>query len=236
MLFVFNSSGVPSKAKFVRISNYLPPVPALSISDVAQSEGNAEATNFNFTVSLSSPAPTGGVTFKIATADGTATSASGDYVARSLTAQTIPQGSLTYTFTVQVNGNANIEPNETFLVNVTNVTGATVADGQGQGMIVNDEATPSPPNLVWVDKSVPAGAVVGGDSEGWTWISSNPGPVSGGVSHQSNVVPGIHQHYFTNATQTLPVNSGDSLFAYVYLDPANPPLEMILQWYEPVTG
>jgi hypothetical protein len=113
--------------------------PSLSVNNVTQSEGNAATTNFNFTVSLSSPAPAGGVTFNIATADGTATAASGDYVIKSLTSQSIPAWSSTYTFTVQVKGDTSIEPTETFFVNVSNVTGATIADGQGQGTIINDE-------------------------------------------------------------------------------------------------
>ena len=46
--------------------------PNLTISDVSLVEGNSGTTSFNFTVSLSSPAGPGGVTFDIATADGTA--------------------------------------------------------------------------------------------------------------------------------------------------------------------
>ena len=112
----------------------------LSINDVSQAEGNAGTTVFTFTVSLSSTTH-GGVTFDIATADGTATAASGDYVAKSLTGQSIPNGSDTYTFTVDVNGDTDPEPNETFFVNVTNVSGATATDGQGQGTIQNDDVT-----------------------------------------------------------------------------------------------
>lgn len=120
-----------------------PSAPTLSINDVTLNEGDSGTTSYTFTVSLSAPAPAGGVTFDIATADGTATAASGDYAAQSLTAQTIPAGSSTYTFTVQVNGDTNFEPNESFFVNVTNVTGATVADGQGLGTIANDDAIPA---------------------------------------------------------------------------------------------
>ncbi len=40
----------------------------------------------------------------------------------------------------------------------------------------------------------------------------------------------MHQHYFYNATTTLAVAVGDTLYAYVYLDPANPPSEVMLQW------
>lgn len=119
--------------------NGSPSLPTLSINDVSAAEGNSGTTNFQFTVSLSAPAPAGGVTFDIATADNTATTAGLDYVAKSLTGQTIPAGSSTYAFTVAVNGDTGVEANETFFVNVTNVTGANVTDGQGQGTIVNDD-------------------------------------------------------------------------------------------------
>jgi len=115
-----------------------PALPALSINDVSASEGNAGTTAFTFTVSLSAPAGAGGVTFDIATADGTASSAS-DYAAQTLTSQTIAPGNTAYTFTVLVNGDTTSEPNETFFVNVTNVSGATLADGQGLGTIINDD-------------------------------------------------------------------------------------------------
>lgn len=113
--------------------------PTLSINDVSVAEGNSGTTNFTFTVSLSAPAGAGGVTFDIATADGTATLANSDYVSRSLSSQTIAQGNSSYAFTVAVNGDTAQEPNETFFVNVTNVVGATVADGQGLGTILNDD-------------------------------------------------------------------------------------------------
>lgn len=116
------------------------PLTGLSINDVSAPEGNSGTTFFNFTVSLSMPAPAGGVTFDIATADGTATVANNDYVQKSLTGQTIPAGNSTYTFSVVVNGDETFEPNETFTVNVTNITGATLVDGVGQGTILNDDA------------------------------------------------------------------------------------------------
>ena len=93
-----------------------------------------------------------------------------------------------------------------------------------------DYAAVAAPDTVWVEDAVPAGATAVGDNDGWTWVSSNPTPRSGTLAHQSAVVAGIHQHYFTNATTTLAVGVGDKLFAYVYLDPANPPSEVMLQW------
>ncbi|MEA9786279.1 putative Ig domain-containing protein [Xanthomonas campestris pv. raphani] len=117
-------------------------VPSLSINDVSLNEGDAGTSNATFTVSLSQPAGAGGVSFDIATADGSAT-AGVDYVASSLTGQTIPAGSSSATFTVLVNGDTLSEPNETFFVNISNVSGAGVSDAQGQGTIVNDDALPA---------------------------------------------------------------------------------------------
>jgi uncharacterized repeat protein (TIGR01451 family) len=116
------------------------PTPSLSINDVSQAEGDAGTTNFNFTVSLSSPAQTGGVSFTVNTADGTATAPS-DYTAIVNGAGSIPEGNSSTTVTVSVNGDTTVEPNETFFVNISNVTGAGVTDAQGQGTITNDDVT-----------------------------------------------------------------------------------------------
>lgn len=115
------------------------PVPNLTINDVSLTEGNAGTTTATFTVSLSLPAPVGGVTFDIATADGTATTADNDYVGQSLTGQTIPAGSSTYAFNVSLNGDTTVEATQTYFVNVSNVVGANVTDGQGLGTITNDD-------------------------------------------------------------------------------------------------
>ena len=131
--------GAPASATGTILNDDLP---TLTINDVTVNEGNAGTTNFTFTVSLSAPAGPGGVTFDIATANGTA-SAGVDYVANSLTGQTIPAGNSTYSFTVLVNGDTLSEPNKTFFVNVTNVTNAVVGDAQGVGTITNDDPAPS---------------------------------------------------------------------------------------------
>ncbi|HEV7505145.1 MAG TPA: Calx-beta domain-containing protein [Thermoanaerobaculia bacterium] len=129
--------------------------PRLRISDVSLAEGNSATKPFAFTVSLSSPAGTGGVTFDIATSPGTARAGT-DYVTRRLTRQTIPAGSSTYTFNVLVKGDILTKPNKTFFVDVTNVIGADIADGRGLGTILNDDA-PSQPSLAIGDVSLNEG-------------------------------------------------------------------------------
>src|SRR5205085_4432902 len=76
------------------------------------------------------------------------------------------------------------------------------------------------------------GAITGTDGgDSWTLLSSNPTPYWGSVAHQSSIGAGLHQHYFYGATSQLGINTGDSLYAYVYLDPANVPSELMLQWF-----
>jgi uncharacterized coiled-coil protein SlyX len=85
---------------------------------------------------------------------------------------------------------------------------------------------------VWVDDHLPEGArqmADGGDA--WAWIGSDPEPFSGTVAHRSNAAAGPHQHFFDGVAKPLPINSGDRLFAHVYLDPADPPKEVVLQWH-----
>ncbi len=84
---------------------------------------------------------------------------------------------------------------------------------------------------VWVEDSLPAGANTAGSDESWSWIQSNPGPVSGASSHQSSINNNNpHQHIFSGASNTLSVGTGDMMFAWIYLDPVNPPREIMLQW------
>ena len=108
---------------------------------MSELEGDGGTTTFAFTISLTSPAPAGGVTFDIATADDTATVAGLDYTAASATGVTIPEGSSSTTFDVSVNGDLDGEINERFFVHLDAVTGtgAQVLDGTGAGTIVNDD-------------------------------------------------------------------------------------------------
>ena len=91
-------------------------LPGISINDVSKAEGNSGNTAFTFNVTLSSPAAAA-VTVNFATANGTATSGS-DYTANSGTV-TFAAGQTSQTVTVQVTGDTNVEPDETFFVNLS---------------------------------------------------------------------------------------------------------------------
>jgi hypothetical protein len=119
-------------------------------------------------------------------------------------------------------------------ISTSPVTGAS---GSSNGSATTSTNTSSTNGITlvgsvnWMDDALPAGAIAAGDGvDFWTWVSSNPTPISGGLAHQSVLSAGLHQHYFTSATSTLAVNAGEALFATVYLDPANTPSELMLQW------
>jgi len=116
--------------------------PVLTIDDVIVNEGHNGTTDAIFTVSLAgSDGST--VTVDFQTNDGTATSGD-DYAANSGTL-TFSGSTTSQTITVAINGDTNDEgQDEIFFVNLSNAANAGIADAQGQGTIVNDDA-PVPP-------------------------------------------------------------------------------------------
>jgi probable HAF family extracellular repeat protein len=124
----WNSQGV------AQIIDHEPP--ALTVSDASRQEGNTSTTACTFTVSLSYSS-TQNVTVNYATANGSALAGS-DYQAASGTLTFAP-GETSKFVTVQVNGDRTGEANETFLVVLSNPTNATIADGSGEGTIIDDE-------------------------------------------------------------------------------------------------
>ena len=113
-----------------------PVVPGVSINDVTNAEGKNGTRSFTFTVSLSTAA-TGAVRVNFATANGSAT-AGEDYGAVSGTL-VFDAGQTTRTIVVGVTGDRKREPDESFSVNLSGASGATIVDASGTGLIVNDD-------------------------------------------------------------------------------------------------
>jgi hypothetical protein len=93
---------------------------------------------------------------------------------------------------------------------------------------------PAPEDVVWMDDSLPNGAAPSGTTglESWMYARA-PDPVfSGEKSHFQTASPGAGaQHLFLGALPPIEIRSGnDVLYTYVYLDPKNPPQEIMLQW------
>ncbi len=116
-------------------------LPGISISDAQVQEGNSGVTAAVFNVSLSQ-AVSQTVTVNYATANGTAL-AGNDYQATSGSVTFAP-GETSKTISVNVFGDTNVEPDETFLVNLSNPSGGVTTDGQGVGTIINDDQVTGP--------------------------------------------------------------------------------------------
>jgi probable HAF family extracellular repeat protein len=113
-----------------------PPTPAVSIGDVTVFEGNTGTQTAGFLLTVS-PMTSSPVTVTYSTANGTATAGT-DYDAVSGTV-TIPAGRTTWAVYVTVRSDRKREADETFLVNLSNAIGATIADAQAVGTIRNDD-------------------------------------------------------------------------------------------------
>ena len=116
------------------------PDPQLSVSDVTVTEGNSGTTDASFTVTLSAPAASD-VTVGYSTAPGTASTPS-DFTSVSGTL-TFLAGETSKTVNVPVIGDTTYEPDEDFFLNLGSATNADIADGAGQGTILNDDSEPT---------------------------------------------------------------------------------------------
>jgi PKD repeat protein/disulfide oxidoreductase YuzD len=127
-------------------------LPTLAISDQTLTEGDSGTTTLTFTVSLSA-ASSQPVTVNYATANGTAIAGS-DYTATSGTL-TFAAGQTTQTLSVQVIGDKVYEPTETFFINLSSATNATIADAQAVATILDND--PMPPALTINDQTITEG-------------------------------------------------------------------------------
>jgi CSLREA domain-containing protein len=120
--------------------------PTLAINDRSINEGTASGTSTSFTFTVTK---TGGTdvnaTVNFATGDGTASGniapcPTGDDYQTQMGSLTFLPNETTKTITVPVCKDSTYEANETFLVNLSAPDNATIADDQGVGTILNDDA------------------------------------------------------------------------------------------------
>jgi len=135
----FNDSGVPCPSSS--------PSPALTVNDVSVTEGNSGTKAATFTVTRSGDT-SGASSVRYYTTNGTAVAGS-DYVALPLAAMNFAAGETTKSVAVAVNGDTVVEPSETFYLNLSSPTGATISDASGTGTIQNDD-TNIRVNDMWV--------------------------------------------------------------------------------------
>ncbi|TAK99275.1 MAG: DUF11 domain-containing protein, partial [Verrucomicrobia bacterium] len=178
-------------------------VPSVTISDVLVTEGNSGTTNAVFFVTLSPP-PGRTVSMNFATADGSA-SALTDYVGTSGTLAFAP-GETSKSVSVPVNGDSLYEANESFYVNLSNVTNATLADSLGIGTIVNDDPLPV---ISIGDVSVVEGQA-GTTSAVFIVSLSPPSGVSASVGYSTTDGTATYPSDYAYASGTLFFSAGET--------------------------
>ncbi len=114
------------------------PTPQIVVEDCAAVEGDAGTTPCPFRLSLSGP-KSSTVSVGYATANGTALAGT-DYDSASGTVSFAPLSTGPQTVNVSVRGDTNVELDETFLVNLSGASGATLPDAQGVGTLLDDDA------------------------------------------------------------------------------------------------
>lgn len=114
---------------------------ALSITDASVKEGNRGTTHLDFKISLSAPAPAN-LSLVCVTSDRT-TKAGEDYRPNPVPVR-INRGQFSGVFSILVNGDTLVEPDETFFVRLAPTT-YKINKGTATGTILNDDQdTPTP--------------------------------------------------------------------------------------------
>ena len=126
---------------FLLVGSSMEPVPSLSIDDASVIEGNSGTTAIVFTISLSKSA-TNSITVEFATQSNSATSPK-DYAHLDGQVEFSP-GDLQQRVVIDVFGDTLAEADEEFVLKLFDPMGATIADGQGVGTIVNDDVATLP--------------------------------------------------------------------------------------------
>jgi len=98
---------------------------------------------------------------------------------------------------------------------------------------VTNRPKAEPKELVWIDDEFPANAKVAvrDGNEPNQWILKTEGPVYSGQRAIRRSGKGVQQVYFKEGAEPLTVKAGDKFFAYVYLDPKDPPKAIMLQYH-----
>lgn len=183
----FGFQGSPGNVSTAALSNFhvngqpvdgenppAPPIPSVSISDTSVAEGDTGTTSAIFDVTLSSIASQN-VTLDWAIVGD---SADDSDVALASGSTTIEAGQLSRQIEVAVFGDQDVEADETFRVVLSNIVGATIADGTGTGTILNDDVSPPVTPTI----SISDAGVIEGD------VLANPATAAGFFSTDGNQI------------------------------------------------
>jgi choice-of-anchor B domain-containing protein len=202
------------------------PTPTLSIDDVTEEEADAHDAHIlvpdhspllTHAVTLSAPSAQT-VTVSWATADGTAT-AGLDYTAAAGTLTFLP-GATVQPISVLSLPDTLPEPAETFFINLSSPSGATIADGQGVATILDNDTIPT---LSISDASVVEGDT-GTSSMVFTVTQSQPIAQTTAVGFMTEDDTAVSPSDFTAASGTITFPGGTTSRTITVLvngDPTN---------------
>jgi hypothetical protein len=90
-------------------------------------------------------------------------------------------------------------------------------------------ASLDPSSEVWVDDTLPSEAEAGGSAKdaSWRWVT---GPVHSGLAAHEQSGSGEVRFHNVSGLRPRVVAPRDRLYAWVFIDPANPPSEIMLEW------
>ncbi|HEX7155181.1 MAG TPA: Calx-beta domain-containing protein [Thermoanaerobaculia bacterium] len=174
-------------------------VPAITIDDVAVVEGDAGTSSAVFTVSLSG---TSAVPVSVAWSVSAGTATPGGDVELGSASLLFPAGETEATIVVTLHGDTLIENNETFFVNLSGPSNATLADAQGSGTIADDDGTPS--------LSINDPAVVEGVAATFTVTLAPASTLPVTVDYATGDVTAIDGDDYTGASGTLTFAAGET--------------------------
>ena len=139
---------IASVAMMLALSTGLTATPAhaarvktITINDVSLVEGNGGSNSLVFTVSWTGSKGGAAPSASYATANVTA-SAGSDYMSKTGTVNLTNGGCRCGTISISVSGDNIYEGTETFVVNISNASNATLGDPQGVGTIYDNEVRP----------------------------------------------------------------------------------------------
>ncbi|ELR97764.1 Calx-beta domain-containing protein, partial [Gloeocapsa sp. PCC 73106] len=127
------------------ILNGVSGLPIVSIADATVTEGNSGTRNASFLVTLSAPSNQP-VTLTYSTVNGTGSNGAvspSDFTGANNQTLTIAPSNLAGTINIPINGDTNVEADETFFVSLLNVSNAVLSDTTAIGTITNDDNEPT---------------------------------------------------------------------------------------------